>query len=955
MRNILMWFAFCLAALPVVMASDRAQEETECLSETALYDLLVGELKEVLFCGRQFAPVPNNITRVFVSPGHLPCFTMGTEDLRAEKDIVRAANSFQKDHGTFHLLTGGNVAGWGLNGEAVLTGPDGSGGIIAGPQGTRTTGVPRGLPIRRAVLAGGQWIYQTPSGLFRENGALWEDAGERLDTCEILSARDQPVIVRPNQAEAGRGREKLPLVVAVSTTGGLEKHVYSNMPVDGIRSVVKCRDGRFLGIGSRLVFLRDDYPLDPSESEFDAALKSARDGDVDGFRSRIENLTVYSREQLRGLAGRLSSMGRDQDQWGRFERILGSTLTALNAGGIAGAGAPTIPDPTNRLVRLIATYETQTRQTLKELTQTMAADPRSVARLAGTRISEGYQYFGGLWIQNPEIIFQDAAENALVALRYIDPETGVLQYGVFSILPQGRLSLLMQLDEARNYGKPFVFKDHEGNTLIFLRGKGLARLGPGKITWLNQDDQMKLMVGVLGCDQFGRIYFSGTSDSRSGFNQTWVYQLNGTSSHPRAVANLFMQRSPAVDTLGRLWFIGFPREDGRGGIRGMEKSSSTVSLITATPRKFTRAPEDEESGKIPVQENIFGAPTLYCYDDTGLHKYFSHAQLANATLLAGEAGSMVVVTPGPQGLAHLIEDDVVYSSRDLFEMAATHFDRLLRLAPTRILPPTSSAEFSSRESVPVLLRIKDLLWVCDGKTVEVYRQGRSLSMGKRLTLSGARLARPALIGPVSANGAQRVLIAATPSRLDSYVWATPGPEGIALAMAQPPEAAQGSSHLTDPAGVIGEPVVDGSTGRIFYHQGYDRVWAIAGPDQYKMFFNAGRPVLFTKDGKLLLRREARVYSGYRLLTDDAISDIPITFVKSIHPVFEEQDGTLLCTGPEGLVWLKRETGTKFAIARSLSLAIPGTPAGYLGRSAKSLYFLTRGEYGISVMIVPIGQ
>lgn len=159
--------------------------------------------------------------------------------------------------------------------------------------------------------------------------------------------------------------------------------------------------------------------------------------------------------------------------------------------------------------------------------------------------------------------------------------------------------------------------------------------------------------------------------------------------------------------------------------------------------------------------------------------------------------------------------------------------------------------------------------------------------------------------------------------------------------------------------LAGQPVLDYRGGRVYLPGFTGSIVEMSGPQGFRVFENAGQPVLTVGD-KLLVHGSGDPLStpgsgGLRLFdpaNPSRVQDIEIDYARPLTPVLAEEDGTLLCTTAEGLVWIRPDDQGRYRLTRSIELDLPSLGSRYLGRSPNTLYVAT--EMG-AIACVPLSE
>jgi len=814
----------------------------------------------------------------------------GQSDEPIEKALIRADD--------FYLLKNARVAGWGDNGQFVITSSDLTQAAVVGPAGIRRIKLPppatqpglqqpgpvapalaRPTRLTSAFFVEGRWLYLTSQGLITDESTTpiegtadfaRDGRGQVLDGALVLMS--QPT----------SGRIPGELRLAILSDGKWERYDFHNLP-GHVQCVVRLRDGGLLGVGLRIRRLAEDMKSAPTESELTAALDAARKQDTVSLNSHLSALTAYSSMQLHGLATRLQEIA------GRL---------------------PTAEDRTT-------------------------SGPAISTRTLGQLIGQGYQYYDGLWLNRALVIHQSSLREALLVAAVADPLTGAEEQSLLRVDDQGRLHKLATLDEQMYGGWLSNIVDTQGLPLVLVPGLGLGRLKGGQLEWLDRSNRMRSMTSLQGADSAGRIYLHHQVRSGLGLGSgsNWVFRPDGQARPAASVEVLQFSAGPGtfegmggravVDDRGRLW-VSAPRQAG---------GAPTASLPGAKLRPLKiETPSDpwKREWSSPAM-----APALYCREIDGqLYRTADGPGARVAGMFAGRGGALFLDL---DHVAMVVQDDAAFLAGNLHQLAQEKFGRLLAAAPERTSSSLAEQAFTTIQCVAV----GRILWVKDRTGIEAYADGKPLSILNRLKLLNPVAAESKLWGPLPGPDGPRMLIPPRPPG-DNWIWATQKPDGIALDSAQPPADLQAVVKT-----LAGQPVLDYRGGRVYLPAFTGSIVEMSGPQGFRVFENAGWPVLTVGD-KLLVRGSGGPLftpgsGGFRLFdpaNPSRLQDIKIDYAKPLTPVLAEEDGTLLCTTAEGLVWIRPDDQDRYRPTRSIELDLPGPVSRYLGRSPNTLYVAT---------------
>ena len=138
------------------------------------------------------------------------------------------------------------------------------------------------------------------------------------------------------------------------------------------------------------------------------------------------------------------------------------------------------------------------------------------------------------------------------------------------------------------------------------------------------------------------------------------------------------------------------------------------------------------------------------------------------------------------------------------------------------------------------------------------------------------------------------------------------------------------------------PLIGSHSGKVYYYNGFDRVWMYDDADKYRALPRAGFPVMETQDKYLLVYRHARVYRGFRLVGRNFIRDIAQTFIRPMRIAAKLKGGRLVTLTPQGPALLKpvgKGADKTYDLAKRIFTEPNLTLRTYLGRTDEGLAFL----------------
>jgi hypothetical protein len=442
------------------------------------------------------------------------------------------------------------------------------------------------------------------------------------------------------------------------------------------------------------------------------------------------------------------------------------------------------------------------------------------------------------------------------------------------------------------------------------------------------------MSALLGSDNQGHLYFRGSG------GKLWVYHRNNPNIEFERIKNIPLCQGATVDASGRIWILVPEPLDANNN--PYERQPDTEALREWLQKAETRT----IAWEIPPQATA-ERPRLWlcCIDQDRPYKCLRFSTNEEMVLYPGKNNAVFLFPKRSMAASCiLVSDNVAYFAKNLHELAETHTDIVLAAAPEKAVP----AIFQEAS----LLRTGDTLWVYQNQKIEAYEHGKPLSLQRRLTLLNASLQPPCgFIGPLKVDGEQKVLVMTQPETILGIFWATPAADGIKLAKSvDPTEQWIKGCYLERGAHYEGLPVVDFTGGKVYYCNGFDRIWETGGPNLYKPRPDTGQPILITRTGELLVHRISRSYHGYSLFSGNIRRDIDETYLKDIYILQELQDGTLIGKDPQGLVWLKPDSQKGYVTSHELPIS-PECSAMMFVAETPSHFYLTARQCSRPVLLI----
>lgn len=824
---------------------------------------LAERIEKLLNSPKQLEVLPPIVSNIHISPDHKPCFIGKFEE--------------PLETPQFQLICGKNIhsiLGWAKE------------GVILKKQILKNTqkflkNVPelkskhsRKATVYNIYRAGGL-IYRTDRGFYTE-----ESDDPILDplvfnnNCKVMDLNGKLVLISPKNT------------ICVGSLNQWEIMEYNNSN-GHIRGLLQDPDGRFLVLGNKLAWLNRI----PREKEFLEFLDAVESGGGAKRQKLLEKLTSHNREALNGFVGLLQE---SKDHWGQYHKI-GPALS--NTCKMMERLFQDLPVASDRKNEILKKFQQAAGAVMEELKEEAGPDVDfSPSRLAEL-IRSGYQYMDGQWVRLREVLFQDSLHQALVRMDYHVGSHQDYRTGLYLLTGKGQLKPLFQghRNDLRHKGN--VIRDNKGRLLFLLPKFGLARWDGQQFEWVADNHTIRSMDNMEGCDFKGRIYFSKYGGGRGPdtisalrMNRVfYAFQEGGQEENWRSSEKIpfpiqysSSRGEPVVlDDKGELWFV-------------------SGAMTEPHIRNLWEGCEANE--KAPQNKKSSHSRFLYHLDlKNRVCTIFPNVGSGECTLHAGKGGAVLASF---KKNAVLVHQDKVYTAKDLHELAVNHFPVLLECSKNRH---------------PKWLRIQDLLWVYDNNRVEVYRDGVSLDINRRLVLKTGMIQHAQLVGPFRTPDHEPMLGLAVQSQ-DAYRSQS---GNLVLAIHKPDQILLTQTQFK-PYQISFHPLVaDVSANRLFYSDQHGNLVELKDFEEEIHHKGLWKPHVFCpKTGALLCGSQPKV-----LLTPDGPSTLSLTQRRHLCPVQFENNGSLLCITPHGKAWLTPD-GQELINWENVSL--DALPSRYIG-------------------------
>jgi len=405
---------------------------------------------------------------------------------------------------------------------------------------------------------------------------------------------------------------------------------------------------------------------------------------------------------------------------------------------------------------------------------------------------------------------------------------------------------------------------------------------------------------LLGCDMHGRVFFQrgdaivafSAEGERTKFAEArdladFAHTADLNQHHPELRA--------AVDSLGRAWFI---------------KQNGTAMML-------------------PPQQQ---APTAA--DD----------RLCDAVALwPGQNGSMLIMRQNGRVALEHNERQFIFAE-SLLQLVRKSFSQILAAAPRST--GNERRHLVRRSNMPRLaspwLATGNALWITDQE--HVYRVSESMASDERkIEIKKVCDGLFEILGPLQESG--HLVLARveprSPRRMSTWFWIE-NPEGPAkLRLLASPSAEWNGVHLERPDEFWGDWCLD-SKGRLWLHQGFDRVYRICSAAEWQLLRDFGRPVMESPTGLVWAHRGARVFEGYEIVDSTGFRrSCRPTYMNHLTPLTTCGDETV-CLTPRGVAALRldKDDPEKDAVVHNIHVGWRGEPLAHIGVSGERLLIVT---------------
>lgn len=980
---------------------DAASATTGLLSEQELFELTVQELKTDLAKPQRFTLLPANVSDVLCPAGGTPIFSIAGGG--PEHPPLDNPADYVQDYGGFRVVRSGAVLGASAS-QVVLLGARAfsipgatSVGVrevaIVSQQGVRHLVTPRYLSVTKALQTISGWGFLSPRGVLLHDTT-------NLDEVD-LSANGQYLMVVEGEKElavltrsANSGAERR-VILTTQDRAGI-KHQEFKEPESasyGRQGLVSLRDGQWLSVNERIVYIETNPPVAPPEQLLSAVLSAVKAGDSNAFSTALESATMYAAEQLRGLS---QALAQAPNPFGSGSGMEASARQNLRSARLWKPPEGIPPQQQERARAAVEQYKKSLEQFLADVERIRGGTLEVSPARAAVLIQQGYQYFSGRWIRAPRLVRQESLRSVLLDITFLS-HSNSLRWGIFRLNGDAKLQLLGDcgpvsdpsrldpldseqmpgLDPGSTLGR--ILRDRaaisdrncqyagaEGDAVLLLFPlEGLGRVGGGTLEWVDRSAPFKRMERVAGFDSQGRIYLVSApaimSRSRTGSHplesgifsplaypavmenkggDLWVYKPK-TASPATPVLQLFPVVSlPVMDSRRRVWFLpvkptsASPWPKGRGALGDLpEADNALAALKPALSSTASVAPGTQFS---PTTWDPGTWKTdLCCYDDGKVTSAGTNVPF-EMTLISGKAGALLGCASNLKlSKAFLLRDSRLHWATNLHELAQRMPRELLEASPTEARPSSifvPNYDFSAQMEFPAIARTGEYLWVHQAGCLEVYSNGAALGVQQRLSLMNCP-AHLTLQGPVETSFGPTMVIVGKQGPYGqaqaTVFWAYASTNGI--------ELVRGPQKDMDANLEI--PLVDPNTGTLYLPRFVTppRFWMVSPPDRVEERIDQGIPAWLDLKRQLIAQCTEQGYNGWRITLNHRQQDVPLSFTRKLLALGEAPDGELVCRTPDGVLWLKQDESGDYRTLRDVPLSTGGFALSYVGESDRKLF------------------
>jgi hypothetical protein len=744
----------------------------------------------------------------------------------------------------------------------------------------------RELPegTERAWCVDGVWFCRVEHQLMRaDTGEILTGSGRKWLTA--VGGRGLAILASaPDQSGQGES-------LRVFRAEGVQEHLFA-WPDGGTTAGAVCDDGSaWTLLGRRIVPLAELGAGAPPEDLLQSVVEIAlRDNcDEERLRPLLERITRFPASSLRGLA---SVLTQGNDPLAPLRSVAGRTVDLRRELELLAEGSPRdvpagLPVSADEMEGALGSL----RSAEQELIRLVALHADPVWEVAA-RLREGSQLCGDWWLRRLSTVAWISTDALLFSARACRYGEARSFDGLFVLRGNRGVELLLEL-ETPIEGMQIV-EGHNGSLFAFspVRGLGRVELDPPGFAWIDQGVDIRAMDTLHGCDSMGRLLLArriSASDELPGvvgqylsprrrrgggageMEEQWLYRQDGSARESRVTAQHEGVFTACLDSRGRPWAV------------------SGASLFDPDRLQTFL---DEDSGGDTVQ--LSGACVLAVLEGG---EWVPRLRLSSpmVSLVPGGNGALFAFPSGPFRIGVWLLDESgepPLEGATLHELAQSHPARTLAAAP-RALAWLPGQAFG-------ILAVEDLVWViaphaptidvlestlhsapvrqgARGRlepVLEVYRDGVSQNVSRRIELLVGDSRDPIMAGPLRTATGPGVLVRPLPGAWIGTVVAIQSEGGIALETVSAPPVlrnlARGLIPCPDP------PLWPLDNGVLAALQGLEEAVIVDGPDRVTLLPGAGGLVGVLGDGRVLTSREVTFGEWFQVGTlDGEWQDIPV--------------------------------------------------------------------------------